>query len=85
MRLRGHPRPLFVYFRSFQLTLHFLQQINVIKCQSNKRCRDSNPLELESPPITTRPGQCFRYRLPIGVLGIQTLGRMILSKDETSV
>ena len=35
-----------------------LQQIDVKKCPSSLRCRDSNPrrLEFESLPITTRPG-----------------------------
>ena len=41
----SHPRPLYIYFRLFNQTLEFLQQIN------------SNPQNslIESPPITTRP------------------------------
>ena len=42
----------------FKQTLQFLQQINVKKCPSSIRRRDSNPrpFEHESSPITTRPG-----------------------------
>ena len=48
----------FIYFRPFKHTLQFLQQINVKKCPSSIRCRDLNSqlLECESPPLTTRPG-----------------------------
>ena len=55
----GHPRPLFrLFLVFFKQTIQFLQQINVKKCPSSIWCRDSNPqpLECESPPITTRPG-----------------------------
>ena len=54
----GHPLPLFNFFRLFRHTLQFLQQINVKKCPSSMWCQDSNsqPMEHESPPITTRPG-----------------------------
>ena len=54
----GQPRLFFIYFRRFQHTLQFLQQIIVKKCPSSIWCQDSNsqPLEHESPPITTRPG-----------------------------
>ena len=53
----GQPRPLFRLFSSFQ-TNQFLQQINVKKCSSSIRRRDSNsqPSDYESPPLTTRPG-----------------------------
>ena len=53
----GLPGPLFHLFSSFQ-TLQILQQLNVKKCTSSIRCRDSNPrsVENESPPISTRPG-----------------------------
>ena len=46
----GQPRPLFHLFLSFQ--------INVKKCPSSIRRRDSNshPSDYESPPLTTRPG-----------------------------
>ena len=50
---------LFLYlFLSFQTTLQILQHINEKKCPSSILCWDSNsqPLEHESPPITTRPG-----------------------------
>ena len=60
--LKGHPRPLFVYFWSFiKQTLQILQQINVTKCPSTTCCWDSNsqPSECESPPITTRPGLTY--------------------------
>ena len=45
-------------FCFFKQTLQFLQQINVQKCPSSIRRRESNPwpLECESLPITTRPG-----------------------------
>ena len=48
----------YVYFRLFKQALQFLQQINVKQCPSSIRHWDSNPqpLEIESPPITTRPG-----------------------------
>ena len=55
----GNPRPLFVYFQSFQTNINtILQQINVKKCPSSIQHWDSNPRpsERESPPITTRPG-----------------------------
>ena len=55
----GQPRPLFCLFSVFfKQTLQFLQQINVKKCPSSIRRRDSNPrpLDREPPPITTRPG-----------------------------
>ena len=46
-----------IYFCVFKHTLQFFQQINVKKCPSSLRCWDSNsqPLEHESPSITTRP------------------------------
>ena len=52
------PWPLFIYFRLSKHTLQFLQQIHVKKCPSSIWCWDSNsqPLEHESTPITTRPG-----------------------------
>ena len=52
------PGLFFIYFRLFKHTLQFLQQINVKKCPSSIWFQDSNsqPLEHESPPITTRPG-----------------------------
>ena len=48
----------FVYFWSFQTINTNLQQINVKKCPSSIRCRDSNsqPSDYESPPLTTKPG-----------------------------
>ena len=51
------PGLFFVYFRSFQTNITFLQQYNVNKCQSSIRRWDSNsrPLERQFPPITTRP------------------------------
>ena len=54
----ANPDLFFIYFRLFKHTLQFLQQINVKKCPSSIRFRDSNsqPMEHESPPITTRPG-----------------------------
>ena len=52
------PGLFFIYFRLFKQALQFLQQINVKQCPSSIRHWDSNPqpLEIESPPITTRPG-----------------------------
>ena len=46
----------YIYF-VFSNTLQILQH-QFEKCPSSIRCQDSNsqPLELESPPITTRPG-----------------------------
>ena len=56
-----HTRPLFPLFTVFssKQTVQFLQQINVKKCTSCIWGWDSNPrpLEHESSPITTRPGQ----------------------------
>ena len=53
-----HPRPVFIYFQSFQTTVQILQHINVKNDPSSIMCRDSNsqPLDHESPTITTRPG-----------------------------
>ena len=49
----------FVYFRSFQTnnTIFTTNQCEKMSCPSSIRRRDSNPqpLERESPPITTRP------------------------------
>ena len=52
------PGLFFVYFCLFKQTITFSQQINVKKCPSSIWPWDSNPqpLEHESPPITTRPG-----------------------------
>ena len=72
----GHPRPIgHLFFKKwanpaslsfifglFQTNINkFLQQINVKKCPSSIRHRDSNPRpsERESPPITTRPDHLF--------------------------
>ena len=56
--LMGHPRPLLSFI--FGIFKQTLQSYNNIceKCPSSIRYRDSNPrpLEVESPPITTRPG-----------------------------
>ena len=54
----GQTRPRFHLFSSFQTHITILQQINVTKCPSSVRCLDSNsqPLEHESPLMTTRPG-----------------------------
>ena len=58
----GQPRPLFHLFSSFQTCItnftNFTTNRYVKKCPSSIQCRDSNsqPLEHESPPITTRPG-----------------------------
>ena len=53
------PGLFFVIFGLFQRNINtILQQINVKKCPSSIRHRDSNPRpsEHESLPITTRPG-----------------------------
>ena len=55
----GQPRPLFCLFLVFSnKQYNFLQDINVGKCPSSIRHRDSNPWHLkhESSPVTTRPG-----------------------------
>ena len=52
------PASFIVYFWSFQANIiSILQQLNVEKCPSSIRCRDSNPQpsEYESPPTTTGP------------------------------
>ena len=51
----GHPRPLFRLFLSFHSNIRIL---TTNKCPSSIQCWDSNPqpLEHESPPITTRRG-----------------------------
>ena len=57
--LMGHTRPLFrLFLVSFKQTIQILQQIIVKKCPFSIWCWDSNsqPLEHETPPITTRPG-----------------------------
>ena len=47
----------FVYFRLFK-NITILEQINEKTCPSSIRCWDSKPqpLDHESPPVTTRPG-----------------------------
>ena len=57
-----NPGLFFIYFHLSKHTFLFLQIINVKKCASRIWCRDSNsrPLEHESPPITTRPGQEYK-------------------------
>ena len=55
----GLPSPLFHFYVVFHKhKLQFLQQINVRKCPFCIWCHDLNsqPLEHETPPITTRPG-----------------------------
>ena len=55
----ANPASFLFIFGLFQTNINtILQQINVKKCPSSIRHRDSNPrpLERESPPITTRPG-----------------------------
>ena len=53
-----HPRPLFRLFLSLQTNSPILTKLNGNKCPSSMWHWDSNPqpLEIESPPITTRPG-----------------------------
>ena len=55
----AYPGLFFVYFQSFSNKHYkFLQQIYVKKMSIQYKVPDSNPqpLERESPPITTRPG-----------------------------
>ena len=55
----GHPGLFFVYFWFFSNQQFCFKQINVKKCPSTIRRRDSNPRPFEhelSSPITTRPG-----------------------------
>ena len=54
----GQPRPLFVYFRSFQTNNTIFTTNQCEKCPSSIWCWDLNPrpLENESSPIITRPG-----------------------------
>ena len=55
----ANPASFLFIFGLFQTNINtILQQINVKKCPSSIRHRDSNPRpsERESPPITTRPG-----------------------------
>ena len=51
----GQPRPFFIYF---QKTILIFTTNKCEKCPSSIRYQDLNsqPLEHESPPITTRPG-----------------------------
>ena len=53
-----HPRLLFRLFSSFQANITIFTTNKCEKCPSSIQCWDSNPqhLEIESPPITTRPG-----------------------------
>ena len=53
------PASLIIYFQSFQTNTITIFTTNICeKCPSSIWCQDSNPqpLEHESPPITTRPG-----------------------------
>ena len=52
---KGHPRPLFIIFRSFVTNITIFTTMYVKKCSSNIRCWDSKPLRHEFPPITTWP------------------------------
>ena len=57
----GRPRPLFVYFWSFQtnsITIFTTDQCEKMSCPSSIQHWDSNPQPslCEPPPITTRPG-----------------------------
>ena len=57
--LMDQPWPLFHLFLSFQTHIsNYATNAYVKKCPSSIWCQDSNsqPLEHESPPITTRPG-----------------------------
>ena len=59
----GQPRSIFLFIFVFQTHItNFTAIMNVKKCPSSTRCRDSNsrPLERESPPITTRPSLRFQ-------------------------
>ena len=51
-----HPWPLYHYFRLFKHTLQFFATYKCEKSPSSIRCWDSNsqPLQHDSPPITTR-------------------------------
>ena len=57
---KGQPRPLFVYFWSFQtniITIFTTNQCEKMSCPSSIWRQDSNsqPLDHESSPMTTRP------------------------------
>ena len=56
--LMGHPRPLYHLFSSFQTNFTIFTTNKCEKCPSSKWCWDLNPqpLDHESPPITTLPG-----------------------------
>ena len=60
----------FIYFRSFQTTVKISQQMKAKNDPSNVRCRNSNswPLNLESPPITIRPGS---LEINVGITNVQ--------------
>ena len=57
----GHPQPLFNLFVSFQT---IITTNNSAKCPSSILYWDLNPqpLEHESPPITTRPDHLFEVQ-----------------------
>ena len=60
-----HPRPLFNLFSSFQTQItNFTTNGYVNKCPSSIWCWDSNsqPLEHEFPPVTTKPGNNLVFR-----------------------
>ena len=63
----GHPRPLFRLYLSWQTNITIFTTNFCEKCPSILQCWDSNPQpsELESPPITTRPGHLKAYILSI--------------------
>ena len=58
LKIMGQSRHLFHLFSYFQVNITILHQINVKKCPSSIQCRylNSQHLEHESSPITTRPG-----------------------------
>ena len=57
---KGQPRPLFVYFRTFQTNNTILTtnqcEKNVLSIQYTAPGFEPRPSDCESPPITTRPG-----------------------------
>ena len=64
----GQLRPLFHLFSSLQTHITIFTTKNVKKCSSSILCWDSNsrPLDHESPPITTRPGNLPLWQLFVG-------------------
>ena len=64
----GHPWPLFHLFSVlFKQTLQILQQMNVKNVHPVPGIRfQAHPCDYKSPPLTTRPLECYSYLIDAG-------------------